>query len=153
MVCSGLRRSNLGCNLWSLPLAAVGSKGVGFYCYLAQSSIMVHTIQLATACHLTDGGEPSNATVKAATGTHPSFNVDTPLQGGGQLLLEGCRKKISTKLSRDLSSYPHLCEHQHFTSWRPPFSRASFFISSCRICLLSSQMTSLENMGFRSGVA
>lgn len=59
---------------------------------------MVHTIQLATAGHVTGGGEPSNATVKAATGTHPSFDVDTPLQGGGQLLLEGPREKISPNL-------------------------------------------------------
>ena len=33
-----------------------------------------------------------------------------------------------------------------------PFSRASFFNSSCRICLLSSHITSLENKGFRLGV-
>lgn len=64
---------------------------------------MVRTIQLATAGHMT-GGEPSDATVKAGAGTHPTFNVDTPLQGGGQLLLEGPREKVSTKLSTDLSS-------------------------------------------------
>lgn len=70
---------------------------------------MVHTIQLATAGHVT-GGETSDAAVKAGAGTHSTFNVDTPLQGGGQLLLEGPREKISTQLSTDLSSYPHLCK-------------------------------------------
>lgn len=113
---------------------------------------MVHTIQLATAGKLTGGGEPSNATVKAGAGTHPTFNVDILLQGGGQLLLEESRDNISTKLSGDFVPHPCLCEHQHFTSWRPPFSRASFFNSSCRICLLSSHITSLESTGFRSGV-
>lgn len=67
---------------------------------------MVHTIQLATAGKLATGGEPCNATVKAGAGTHPAVNVDTFLQGGGQLLLEGSRDKISTKLSGGLSPIP-----------------------------------------------
>lgn len=69
---------------------------------------MVHTIQLATAGTLTDRREPSNATVKAGAGTYPTFNVDTPLQGSGQLLLEGHREKVSTKHPRDLYPLPPL---------------------------------------------
>jgi hypothetical protein len=58
---------------------------------------MEHTIQLTIAGKLTGGRQPSNATVKAGAGTHPTFNVDIPLQGGGQLLLEKHREKVSTK--------------------------------------------------------
>lgn len=138
---------------WLQPLVynsgRCGEQGIG---YLAHSPVRVHTIQLATAGKLTGRGEPSNATVKTGAGAHPTFNIDTLLQRGGQVLLEKPREKVSTKRSGNLFLCPCLCEHQHFTSWRPPLSRASFFSSSCRICLLSSHITSLESKGFRSGV-
>lgn len=79
--CRGHWKVKLKLQPWVCSLGICWEEEVGSY-YLAESAFMIRTIQLASAGKLTGRREPSNATVKTGSGTHPIFNVDTPLQGG-----------------------------------------------------------------------